>query len=65
MQNTKNGDMRLSIDNVPKELKLAFKSYLVSIDMTMQQGIMRLMERELKERWLQKQASNGSPPMET
>ena len=50
-----NGNMpRLSIDNVPRDLKLAFKSYVVGMDLTMQEAVILLLERELAERWLEK-----------
>ena len=47
--------MRLSIDNMPRELHLRFKSYTTSIDLTLYEAVIRLLEKELKERSLEKE----------
>lgn len=50
---TDNADMRISIDNVPKDLKRRFKAYCAGIDVTMASALMWLMEEEIKERRLE------------
>ena len=49
-----NGDMRLSIENMPEDLKKRFKAHCVMEGVTMSEAIIRLVELELEKDLLSK-----------